>query len=182
MLESLITSQTRIKLLLKFFLNPESKSYLRELAEEFGESTNAVRLELNRFSEAGLLTSKENGRTKMYQANPNHPLFPEIQSMVRKFTGIDQLIPQVLSQLGEIHSAFVTGDYARGIDSGIIDLVIVGKVDELYLKKLIDKAENLIHRKIRSLVLSDEELKKLKDTLKIEEAIVLWEEQKEPKK
>ena len=122
MLESLITSQTRIKLLLKFFLNPESKSYLRELADEFGESTNSVRLELNRLTQAGLLTSAENGRTKVYQANPNHPLFPEIQSMVRKFTGIDQLIPQVLSQLGEIHSAFVTGDYARGIDSGIIDL------------------------------------------------------------
>jgi len=176
MLESLITSQTRIKLLLKFFLNPESKSYLRELAEEFGESTNSVRLELNRLTQAGLLTSAENGRTKVYQANPNHPLFPEIQSMVRKFTGIDQLIPQVLSQLGEIHSAFVTGDYARGIDSGIIDLVIVGKVDELYLKKLIDKVEDLIHRKIRFLVLSDEELEKLKDTLKIEEAIPLWGE------
>ena len=96
--------------------------------------------------------------------------------MVRKFTGIDQLIPQVLSQLGEMQSAFVTGDYARGIDSGIIDLVIVGKVDELYLKKLIDKAEGLIHRKIRFLVLSDEELEKLKDTLKIEEAIPLWGE------
>jgi len=176
MLESLITSQTRIKLLLKFFLNPESKSYLRELAEEFGESTNSVRLELNRLTQAGLLTLKDEGRTKVYQANPHHPLFPEIQSMVRKFTGIDQLIPQILTQLGEIHSAFVTGDYAQGIDSGIIDLLIVGKVDELYLKKLIDKVEQLIHRKIRSLVLSDEELEKLKSTLKIEQAIPLWED------
>ena len=176
MLESLITSQTRIKLLLKFFLNPESKSYLRELAEEFGESTNSVRLELNRLTQAGLLTLKDEGRTKVYQANPHHPLFPDIQSMVRKFTGIDQLIPQILAQLGEIHSAFVTGDYAQGIDSGIIDLLIVGKVDELYLKKLIDKVEQLIHRKIRFLVLSDEELEKLKSTLKIEQAIPLWED------
>jgi len=175
MLESLITSQTRIKLLLKFFLNPESKSYLRELAEEFGESTNAVRLELNRFSEAGLLTSQENGRTKMYRANPNHPLFPEIKSMVLKFTGIDQLIPEIISKLGDVHLAFVAGDYAKGIDSGVIDLVIVGEVDEVYLLQLIAKAEGLIHRKIRFLVLDEKELKKLKDTLKIEEAIVLWE-------
>lgn len=174
MLESLITSQTRIKLLLKFFLNPESKSYLRELAEEFGESTNSVRLELNRLTQAGLLTSTENGRTKVYQANPRHPLFPEIQSMVRKFTGIDQLIPEILAKLGEIHSAFITGDYAQGIDSGIIDLVVVGKVDEIYLKSLIDKVEPFIHRKIRFLVLSDDELEKLKNTLKIEEAIPLW--------
>jgi len=53
-LDSLITSQTRVKLLLRFFLNPESRSYLRELAEEFGESTNSVRVELNRLTEAGL--------------------------------------------------------------------------------------------------------------------------------
>ena len=76
MLDSLITSKTRIKLLLKFFLNPESKSYLRELAEEFGESTNAVRLELNRLAEAGLLETTENGRTKVYQSNPNTPYSP----------------------------------------------------------------------------------------------------------
>jgi len=64
-LDSLITSQTRVKLLLKFFLNPERRSYLRELAEEFGESTNSVRVELNRLNEAGLLTSFDEGRTKV---------------------------------------------------------------------------------------------------------------------
>ena len=53
MLEVLISSKTRIKLLLKFFLNPGSKAYLRGLAEEFNESTNSVRIELNRFEEAG---------------------------------------------------------------------------------------------------------------------------------
>ena len=173
MLDTLITSQTRVKLLLKFFLNPESKSYLRELAEEFGESTNAVRLELNRLAQAGLLTSAEEGRTKVYQANPHHPLFPEIQSMVRKFTGIDQLIPQVLSQLGDIRSAFIVGDYAKGIDSGIIDLVLVGRVDQTYLQKLIDKVEPLIHRKIRFLTLSEDELERFKATLRVDEGIAL---------
>lgn len=174
MLDSLITSQTRIKLLLKFFLNPESKSYLRELADEFGESTNSVRLELNRLTEAGLLRSYDEGRTKVYRANTKHPLFPEIQSMVRKFTGIDQLIPQVLSKLGDIHLAYVVGDYARGVDSGIIDLVLVGEVDRAYLQNLTSKLEPMIRRKIRTLVLNDEELGSLKDTLKLDEAITVW--------
>jgi len=173
-LDSLITSQTRVKLLLRFFLNPESRSYLRELAEEFNESTNSVRLELNRLTDAGLLSSSDEGRTKVYKANTKHPLFPEIQSMVRKFTGIDQLIPQVLSKLGDIHSAYIAGDYARGIDSGIIDLVLVGDVDKVYLQNLIDKVEPMIRRKIRTLVLNDEELGSLKDTLKLDEAITVW--------
>ena len=54
-------------------------------------------------------------RQKVYRANTKHPLFPEIHNMVRKFTGIDQLIPQVLSKLGDIHSAYIVGDYARAV-------------------------------------------------------------------
>ncbi|PIO48027.1 MAG: transcriptional regulator, partial [[Chlorobium] sp. 445] len=65
MLDSLVTSKTRIKLLLKFFLNQETRAYLRGLAEEFGESTNAVRVELNRLTEAGFLTTRDDGRTKL---------------------------------------------------------------------------------------------------------------------
>ena len=72
MLDSLVTSKTRIKLLLKFFINPHTKAYLRELAKEFGESTNAVRLELNRLTKANLLVSKNKGRTVMYNANTDH--------------------------------------------------------------------------------------------------------------
>jgi len=81
MIDSLITSKTRIKLLMKFFLNPGTSAYLRGLADELGESTNSVRVELNRLSEAGLLESAEEGRTKVYRANTAHPLFPEIQRM-----------------------------------------------------------------------------------------------------
>ncbi|MDY0178946.1 MAG: ArsR family transcriptional regulator, partial [Synergistaceae bacterium] len=63
MLDSFVTSKTRIKLLLKFFINPDTTAYLRGLADEFGESTNAVRVELNRLSRAGILDSRAEGRT-----------------------------------------------------------------------------------------------------------------------
>jgi len=61
MIEALISSKTRIKLLLKFFLNSNATSYLRGLESEFGESTNSIRIELNRFEEAGMLTSYNQG-------------------------------------------------------------------------------------------------------------------------
>ena len=50
MLDSIITSQTKIKLLLRFFLNPNNSGYLRQLANDFGESTNGIRVELNKLS------------------------------------------------------------------------------------------------------------------------------------
>lgn len=174
MLDSLITSKTRVKLLLKFFSNAESQAYLRGLADEFGESTNAVRVELNRLSDAGLLESSSNGRTKLYRANIRHPLFPELHSVVKKFLGIDKLVENVISKLGSVEIALVTGDYAKGIDSGIIDVVLVGDIDKEYMNYSIMKAEEIIKRKIRPFVLSYEEFERLKDKLGIEKALVVW--------
>jgi hypothetical protein len=174
MLDSLITSKTRIKLLLKFFINPETRAYLRGLADEFGESTNAVRVELNRLEKAGILKSSPDGRTKLYGANKRHPLFPDITSLVKKFTGIDRLVDDILSSLGNIEIAFVTGDYAQGKDSGIIDMVIVGDIDRTFLDVLVKKAEGLINRKIRNLVLNHEEYERYGKALNTKEAVVVW--------
>ena len=66
------------------------------------------------------------------------------------------------------------GDYARGTDSGIIDLVLVGEADKAYLQNLIDKVEPMLHRKIRFLTLNEDELEKFKAQLKLDEAIELW--------
>jgi DNA-binding transcriptional ArsR family regulator len=161
-------------LLLKFFSNSETQAYLRGLAEEMGESTNAVRVELNRLTKAGLLETSNDGRTKLYQANTKHTLFPELHSLVKKYLGIEQLVDNVLTQIGTLKMAFITGDYAKGIDSGIIDLVIVGKIERSFLQHLLDKAEEMIKRKIRVLVLSQEDLVQLKDRLNIEKALVIW--------
>lgn len=173
MLDSLITSKTRVKLLLKFFLNPETRAYLRGLADELGESTNAVRIELNRLSKAGLLEAASDGRTKLYKANTRHSLFPDLHSLVKKNIGIDK-VETILSELGTVEIALITGDYARGMDSGIIDLVIVGQVDKAFLDHMVGKAEEIIKRKIRVLVLNRAEFERLEERLKADKALVLW--------
>lgn len=162
MLESLVTSKTRIQILIRLFMNPERQAYLRELSAELGESTNGVRVELERLKKAKLLVSSCTGRTKHYYANSGHPLFPEIQSIVKKTLGIDKLLEEVVERLGDIRMAFIVGDYAKGIDSGIIDLVLVGKIDHEYLNCLVSKVEPKIgKRKIRSLVLDEDEYENL---------------------
>lgn len=174
LLESLITSKTRIKLMLKFFLNPQSQSYLRGLAGELGESSNAVRVELNRLTQAGLLDSEKDGRTIKYKANTKHSLFPDLHNIVMKYTGIDQLVDTIIAHLGDIEVAFIAGDYARGIDSGLIDLIIVGEIDKNYLQLLVEKSKDLIKRKIRTLVLDKEEFEKHKKSLDLEKSLVIW--------
>lgn len=176
MLNSLITSETRIKLLLRFFLNPKASGYLRQLSKDFGESTNGIRLELNKMTEAGILNAELNGRNKVYRANNTHPLFEDIRNIVMKSTGIDKVVSNILEKLGDIQLAFIRGDYAIGKDSGLIDLVVVGDaVNMQELERVRLKTEGLINRKISVLVLNGEEYNKLKDNLQKDAVLVLLE-------
>lgn len=174
MLDSLITSKTRVRLLMKFFANSQTSAYLRSLAEEFGESSNSVRQELNRLAQANLLISESQGNKKRYQANARHPLFPELNKLVKKYMGLSGIVEHVLQRLGTVRLALVTGDYARGVDSGIVDLVIVGEVDRHYLTRLVERAEQETARKIRTLVATTEEFVRIKDQLNLATALVLW--------
>jgi len=156
MLESLITSKTRIKLLLKFFLNINNQGYLRSLEAEFNESTNGIRQELNRFEQAGLLLAESDGNKKLYRANTLHPLFKDLNSIIRKFIGVEEVIERVIDRLGNVQRVYLEGMIARGLDSDIIDLMIIGdNVDRNYLSSLVEKAEPLIGRKIRYLVFEE---------------------------
>lgn len=158
MLDTLITSKTRLRLLIKFFLNSSTTSYLRDLESEFGESSNAIRLELNRLEQAGMLTSETRGNKKYFRANASHPMFSDLQNILRKYTGIDEVVERVVRKLGNVESAWLTGSMARGIDEGIIDIMLVSdQLDSTYLASLTEKAEQLINRKIRYLVLTSAE-------------------------
>ena len=149
MLDSLVTSKTRIKLLLKFFSHANS-GYLRSLAKEFEESTNSVRVELNRLTDAGLLLSEDEGKTKVYRANQSHPFYTEIRNMVSKFLGLDELVEKIVKRMGNVEKAIITGDYAMGIDSGTIHLVLIGKdLDQDYLNFLTQKTYEKIQRKVQ---------------------------------
>lgn len=159
-------------MLLKFFTNSHATAYLRGMAEEFGESTNAIRHELNNLSKAGYLTSKEDGRTILYRANTQHPLYIDIKNLVHKYLGIDKIIENILSRLGDLKVAFIVGDYAQGKDSGTIELVLVGTVNQNYLKKLLEKASKLIHRNINAKLMSWEEYMKEKE--KFDRALMVW--------
>ena len=154
MIGALITSQTRIRLLKKFFLNSNTTAHLRGLESEFNESSNAIRVELNRFEDAGLLLSSRSGNKKIYRANLGHPLFDEIHRIVLKEMGIDRIIDKVIHKMGNLESVYLTGDFAKGKDAKIIELILVGtEIDMEYLQRKTDQAEEMVGRKVKCAVL-----------------------------
>ena len=98
MLSTLITSKTRLRLLIKFFVSQTNKAHLNGLANEFGESTNAIRKELNNLFGAGyLLKSKLNNKIE-YKVNENHPLY-ETMRKVMKHLGLEDIVDAVLDKI-----------------------------------------------------------------------------------
>jgi DNA-binding transcriptional ArsR family regulator len=170
----LITSKTRIKILMRLFLNPDRQAYLRELSDEFNTSPSQVREELRQLNDAGFLESHKNGRQILYKANQKHALFKELQSMVQKALGMDRILDSIIERLGNLEEAYLIDDYAEGKDTGIIDLVLVGDIDQVNLQDLTRKTEKYIDRKIRTLVLTADEFESMEKNLKKRPQFLLW--------
>jgi len=177
MLETLISNKTRIKLLVRFFLNPGSSSYLRKLEEEFGESTNAIRIELNRFEQAGLLTSSTDMNKKVFRANKSHPMYKEINSLVKKFLGLDHIVEQLANKVGQLQKAYITGNIAMGLPSDCIEVLLIG--DDFNIEKLNrlkKKAEDLISRKVcYTIIKTSQATSVLKKNC---DCMLIWEKEK----
>ena len=153
MLNSLITSKTRLRMLIKFFVSAANNGYLNGLANEFNESTNSIRKELNNLADAGyLLKSKQNNRV-IYKADTKHPLFKVLQKIVRQHLGIEEIVETVISRIGNVNIIALTGDYAKGIDSGIIQIVIIAdEINNEYLENIETKIRDRISREVNFII------------------------------
>ncbi|WP_339753955.1 ArsR family transcriptional regulator [Algoriphagus aquimarinus] len=131
---------------------------MRGLADEFGESTNAIRKELNNLTNAGILVKESDKNKIAYMANVKHPFFTNIQDIIRKYLGLDKLLEQILDRMGEVDQVVLVGDISKGIDSGKIDVVVTGdNLNEDYILSLSSKIEQMIDRKV-VLTLLDERM------------------------
>lgn len=175
LLSSFITSKMRVRILMRLFLNPAQQAYLRELSDEFNASPSQVRDELNNLRDTGLLQSSRRGRQIYYQANEQHPLYPELHSMVKKALGMDHILESIVDRLGDLDRVILLDDYAEGKDTGIIDLVLIGDINTDNLADLVRKTEKYLARKIRTLVMNEKEYQKLETNLRSRSKLVLWQ-------
>ena len=103
-----------------------------------------------------MIESFADGQKVIYRPNSKNPFYLELTKLVSKYLGFDQLVKRVLSQLGDLQAAYIIGDYANGLDTGVIELVLVGDVDQAYAVSLAEKGEKELRRKVRLAFLDDE--------------------------
>ena len=174
LLGPLITSKTRLKLLLRFFLNQNLSGYLQGLSKELDENTNSIRVELNRLEQAGLLASELEGRKKLYRVNDSHPLTADLTSIVRKVSGIDALVDKVVDNLPGLSQVWICGALARGIQADAIDCLLIGEsLDRKYIEGLSARVNELTGKKVNTRV-----LEQMPDE-KREQCLLVWEKKDE---
>ena len=136
-------------MLIKFFISAANKGYLNGLANEFNESTNSIRKELNNLSDAGYLLKSKQDNKVIYNADVKHPLFKVLQKIVRQDLGLEEIVETVISRMGDVNIIALTGDYSKGIDSGIIKIAVIGDgINNDYLENIKIKIKDKISREV----------------------------------
>jgi len=150
MLELLITSKTKRKLLRLFFTNPEKSFYLREVARLIDEPLTAVRRELLLLEKGGILVSSKEGGRLYFKLNRTFPFFDELKRIIYGTIALGDALRERLQNFSSIEVAFIYGSVAKGEETAKsdIDLMVVGGISEKELHNVISKIEKEIGREI----------------------------------
>ena len=162
MLEHLITSQAKRRLLKLFITNPDSDFYTREIAKLTGESPNGVRRELVHLEKAGLVKSRREGNLKYYSLVQEFPFYPELKKIIYATVGLGDYLCDKFKEPQQIEFAFIYGSVAKNGETAKsdIDLFVVGEIDESELHSIVSQVEADIRRSINYVLMSKDEFQK----------------------
>ena len=150
-LSSALFGKTRRKILGLFFSRSDQSFYLRQAVRITNAGQGTVQRELRRLVEAGILIRTKWGRQVYYQANKDCPIFKELQGLMIKTAGLADELRKALAPLSKnIEIAVIYGSQARGTaeSKSDVDLLIVGKIDELDLHRRITRVEGNLDRTV----------------------------------
>jgi predicted nucleotidyltransferase len=162
MLEEIISSKSKRKLLTIFLTRPHGKFYLRELQRLTGEPVRAIQRELPKLEKIGLLRSEYDGQRKNYFVDKKCPIYEELKQIFLKTAAVGNQIKSLIGNGKDIKYAFIYGSTAKGADDlkSDIDLMVIGNIDEIKINNIIHKIESKINRTINYNLMDLKEFKK----------------------
>lgn len=158
-LSDFMLSKVRVKLIELFFQKPNEMWYVRELTRLTNEEINAIRRELSRMQEVGLLHSEERGNRLYYMLNHSYDFFPELLTLVAKTTGIGKEIKRNRRKLGDIKFVMFSGQFAKYGKRGHtdVDILVIGNVVLPELAVIVKKEEESRGHEINYSVIAEDE-------------------------
>jgi len=160
-LDKLISSSARVKVLRLLLLNEEKRYYQREIAELAGLPVRAVQREGARLTEIGLLRRIEDGNRVYFQANAACPIFAELKRILLKTVALELLLSEPLAREGQIEVAFIYGSYAadRETATSDVDLFVIGSISSRQLSAALRPVQTEVQREFSYHLVSPEEFR-----------------------
>lgn len=157
MLDQLLGSRTRAKILRLLLTNPEKSYFVREMSRKIKEHINSIRRELTFLSSVGIITASGDGQKRFYQVNVSYPLFPELKGLIFKAQVMEeQRLLAAIQDSGRIMLLVLTGFFV-GQEEAPTDILIVGSVNRVKLKKLMLTFQEHFDREIHYTVMTKAE-------------------------
>lgn len=159
-LEDLIISRVRVKMLSLFLSHPGTIFHVRDIVRKVGEEINAVRRELAHMEHAGMVTKEQRANRLFYAFRKDYPLYFELMELVGKTTGLGWDILKHKPKLGKIKFAMLSGRFIRGLPkkgSTDVDLLVVGTVVLPELSQIVKLEETKRGRELNYTVMTEEE-------------------------
>lgn len=158
-LTDFMVSRVRAKLIRAFLQSPQEMYYVRQLTRETKEEINAVRRELARMEEKGLVKNEKRGNRLYYQFRESYSFYEQLLAMVAKSSNLGKIIVDNKSKLGFIKFAFLSSRFIRGQkrSNANVDLVIVGKVIMPQINLIIKDYERKTSSEVNYSCMTEEE-------------------------
>lgn len=159
-LEDIIISRVRVKVLVLFLSHPGVIFHVRDIVRRLDEEINAVRRELAHMEKAGMVSKEQRANRLFYTFRKDYPLYYELMELVAKASGLGADIIKQKAKLGKIKFVTVSGRYLRGLakkSQSDVDLLVVGNVVLPELSQIIKAEEVRREREINYTVMTEEE-------------------------
>lgn len=159
MLEDIVISRVRVKMLTLFLTHPGRMYYVREIVRDIDEEINAVRRELSHMEKGGMVTKEARANRVYYLFRKDYPLYYELLELVNKTTGLGGDIIKNKGKLGKLKFVMLSGKFARGLEpvQNNVDLLIVGHAVLAELAQIVRAEEGRRGREINYTVMTPEE-------------------------
>lgn len=171
-LEHIITSDVRIRLLIELYTETSRELYVRELTRRVGTEINAIRRELKRLEDAGIIRKEQRGNRMYYLIREDYSLYKELLSITSKERGIGRLVLENIKTIGNLKLAMLSLEYAKGRESkdSELDLILIGDINISETNDIIKREIIMSGRDVNYTIITEDEFLHL---LKRREAFVM---------
>ena len=154
MLEKLLGSESRVKILTLFLLNAGTEYYLREIAQRTGLAVRSVQRTVRDLTDIAILHRERRGNLVYFRLNIENPIVPDLKAMFLKTVGLGDLLRETLAGESKIEAAFIYGSVAKGEESAgsDIDLAMIGDLPPQTLTELLEDLERATGREVNATV------------------------------